>query len=237
VVRGSREIDGTSCAELAEAASVAISVSVRSLEAAASEPPPPLPAKPDPPGPSSSPPTAPVAAVATSSPPRPAWRPSVTLALATDTGALPSTSPGLEAEGDFQRGVLRLVLLATWFTAQDTVGPNGAGGTFQLALGAGLACYAPHWGRWTALACGGGELGRLAGTGNVVRPETGAVLWKSLRAEAGTTVVVGANTAILLRAGVVRPLARPQFVLDESQLVYRPSPVALRLTAGFELGF
>jgi hypothetical protein len=234
VVRGSREIDGTTCAELAEAASVAISVSVRSLEAAAREPPASVPAKPNPPSP---PPSAPVAAVATSSPPRPAWRPSVALALATDTGALPSTSPGLEAEGDLQRGVLRLVLLATWFTSQDAVGPTGAGGTFQLALGAGLACYAPRWGRWTALACGGGELGRLAGTGNVVRPETGAVLWKALRAEVGTTVAMGANSAFLLRAGVVRPLARPQFVLDQSQLVYRPSPVALRLTAGFELGF
>ena len=43
-VRGSREIDGATCAELAEAASVAIAVSVRSMEAAGSAPVPPAPA-------------------------------------------------------------------------------------------------------------------------------------------------------------------------------------------------
>jgi hypothetical protein len=237
-VSGSREIDGTSCTELAEAASVAISVSVRSLEAARSaparatsgNPAPPLPVTAAPAGP-------PSAALAIGARPRPAWLPSATLAFAIDTGALPGTSPGLELEGDLQRGALRLVLLGTWFTSQDTVNASGAGGTFQLALGGGLACYAPRWGRWTALACGGGELGRLAGTGNVSRPETGAILWRAARAEAGTTVAVGPTTAIMLRAGVVRPLVRPDFVLDEAQFVYRPSAVSVRLTAGFELGF
>ena len=236
-VRGSREIDGSSCSELAEAASVAIAVSVRSMEAARNEPPPAA-AKPVPP---SSPPAAvtasPRAAIATASP-KPVWHPSVTLAVTTDTGALPGTSPGLEAEGDLQRGALRLVLLATWFASQDTVGARGVGGTFQFALGGGLGCYAPRWGRWTALACGGAELGRLAGIGlDVARPETGTVLWRAVRAEAGTTVAVGANTAFLLRAGVAVPLARPEFVLDQSQQIYRPSPVAVRLTAGVELGF
>jgi hypothetical protein len=231
-LRGSRAIDGTSCTELAEAASVAIAVSVRSMESARREPPP-EPAKPHQP----SPPLDAATTVAASTEPRPVWRPAATLALTADTGALPRTSPGLDLEGDLQRGRLRLVLLATWFTSQDTVGPGGASGTFQLAVGGGLACYAPRWGRWTALACGGGELGRLAGTGNVARPETGAVLWRALRADAGVTAAVGGNTAILLRAGVVAPLARPDFVLDQSQLVYRPSPVTVRVTAGFELGF
>jgi len=237
VVRGSRELDGTSCSELAAAAPVAIAVSVRSMGASRGEPPPVAVRSVSP----SSPPAAITAslraAIATSSP-RPVWRPSVTLAVTTDTGALPSTTPGLQAEGDLQRGSLRLVLLVTWFTSQDTVGARGVGGTFQLALGGGLGCYAPRWGRWTALACGGAELGRLAGTGlDVARPETGAVLWRAVRAEAGATVAVGANTAILLRAGAAAPLARPGFVLDQSQLIYRPSPVAVRLTAGVELGF
>jgi hypothetical protein len=232
-VRGSREIDGTTCAELAEAASVAIAVSVRSMEAANTAP---VSLAAAPPVSPSPPPAVPIAVV-TTSPARPSWRPSVTLGLTTDTGALPGASPGLDLEGALQHGPLRLVLLATWFAAQDEVGSGGASGTFQLALGGGLACYAPRWGRWTALACGGGELGRLAGTGLVARPETGSVFWRAVRADAGATVALGTNTAILLRAGVVRPLARPDFVLDQSQLVYRPSPVAVRLTAGFELDF
>ncbi len=236
-VRGSREIDGTSCSELAEAASVAIAMSVRSMESARGEPPP-VAVKPvSPSSPSSVLTAEPLGTIATSFP-KPVWRTSVTLALTTDTGALPVTSPGLEAEGNLQRGALRLVLLLTWFTSQDTVGVRGVGGTFQFALGGGLGCYAPRWGRWTALACGGAELGRLAGTGlDVARPETGAALWRAVRADAGTSVAVGTNTAVLLRAGVAVPLARPEFVLDQSQLVYRPSPAAVRLAVGFELGF
>ena len=232
-VRGTREIDGTSCPELAEAASVAIAVSVRSMEAAERTPPPPAAVTSTLPGP----PPAASAAVVVSSPPKPSWRPSVTVGLVTDMGALPSTSPGLELEGDLQRGQLRLVLLGTWFTSENAVGTGGASGTFQLALGGGLACFAPRTGRWTALVCGGGELGRLAGTGLVARPETGTLFWRAVRAEVGATAVLGPNTAILLRAGIVRPLSRPDFVLDQHELVYRPGAVALRLTAGVELGF
>jgi hypothetical protein len=231
--RGSRDIEGANCAELAEAASVAIAVSVRSMEAANTAPAPGAAASPV----SPSPPAAIPAAMVTPSPATPSWRPSMTLALATDTGALPGTSPGVDLEGDLQRGALRLALLATWFAAQEANGPGGSGGTFQLALGGALACFAPRFGRWTPLACGGAELGRLAGTGLVTRPETAAVFWRAARAEAGATAALGPNTAILLRAGVAVPLARPTFVVDGSALVYRPSPVAVRVTAGFELGF
>ena len=230
-VRGTREIDGASCAELAEAASVAIAVSVRTMEAADSAPPRPATVTSTLPG------SPPVATVIASSPPNPAWGTSVALGLVTDTGALPSTSPGIALEGELQRGRLRLVLLGSWFTSQDTTGTGGAGGTFQLAVGGGLACFAPRRGRWTALACGGGELGRLAGTGLVARPETGTLFWRAVRADIGATAGLGANTAILLRAGIVRPLARPDFVLDQHELVYRPGAVALRLTVGVELAF
>jgi hypothetical protein len=140
-------------------------------------------------------------------------------------------------EGDLQRGSLRLVLLATWFATKDANGGGGHAGTFQLALGGALACFAPRFGRWTPLACGGAELGRLAGTGLVTRPETAAVFWRAARAEAGATAALGANTAILLRAGVAVPLGRPNFVVDGSAPVFQPSPVAVRVTAGFELGF
>jgi hypothetical protein len=71
----------------------------------------------------------------------------------------------------------------------------------------------------------------------VARPETAVVFWRAARAEAGATAALGANTAILLRAGVAVPFARPEFVLDGSNPVYRPSRVTVRVTAGVELGF
>jgi hypothetical protein len=234
-IRGSREIEGATCAELAEAASVAIAVSVRSISLETAAPEPSRLATPE----VTPPPTArELASLAHPARATPSWHPAVALAFATDTGALPNAGLGVDLEGDFQRGSLRLIALATWFGSQDILGVGDAGGTFQLALGGTLACYAPRWGRWTTLACGGFELGRLAGTGlRVARPETGDVFWRAARADLGVTAALGGNIALLLRAGMAVPQSHPAFVLDGSELVYRPGRLAGRLTAGLELGF
>ncbi len=225
-VRGSREIEGANCAELAEAAAVAIAVSVRSISPVTTPAPPPA-----------------TPAAAPPSPPRPApealvWRPTVVLALAIDAGSLPNTGVGVDVEAALQRGVLQVVGFGTWFGSQNAVGANNTGGTFQLALGGALACFAPRRGRWTGLACGGLELGRLAGTGlNVARPETRAIFWRAVRADAGVTAALAGNAMLILRAGVAVPLARPEFVLDGTDRIYQPGRLAGRFTAGIEIGF
>jgi hypothetical protein len=237
-VRGSREIEGTTCAELAEAASVAIAVSVRSIagEAEPLQPTRPSPAVMPPPPPS--PPVGAPPSLARTAEGTPSWRPAIALALTTDTGTLPSTSLGVELAGSLQHRSLQLALLATWFGSEDTAGADHTGGTFQLAVGGARACFAPRRGRWTPLACGGFELGRLSGTGQgVARPETGDALWRALRADLGVTMALSGNTALLLTGGVAVPLARPAFVLDGSELVYRPSRLAARFTAGLQIGF
>ena len=233
-VRGSRELEGATCAELAEAAAVAISVSVRAIS-------PETPAAAAPP--SATPPltatrSSSTQSIARDALPTPAWHPAIVLALASDVGALPNTGLGVDLEAELQRGALQLVAFGTWFGSQDTFAAAGAGGSFQLALGGALACFAPHRGRWTGLACGGFELGRLAGTGlGVPRPETGAAFWRAARADVGVTAVLGGNAALVLRVGAAIPLARPEFVLDGAKLVYRPSSLAGRFTAGLEIGF
>ena len=50
-------------------------------------------------------------------------------------------------------------------------------------------------------------------------------------------MALGGNTALVLTGGVAVPLARPDFVLDESELVYRPSRLTGRFTAGLQIGF
>jgi hypothetical protein len=235
-VRGSREIEGASCAELAEAASVAIAVSIRSIagETAAAAAPPPAP----PPTPSPHAPAPTTPSIVRAGQPTAAWHPAVVLALATDSGALPNTGLGLDLEVGLRRGSLELVAFGTWFGSQDTVGAANAGGTFQLALGGALACFAPQRGRWTGLACGGFELGRLAGTGlGVARPETAATFWRAGRADVGVAAALGGNAALVLRVGVAVPWSRPNFVLDGADPVYRPSRLAGRLTAGLAIGF
>ncbi|HTB61030.1 MAG TPA: hypothetical protein VLC06_24335 [Polyangia bacterium] len=236
-VRGTREIEGATCAELAEAASVAIAVSIRSIagETAAAAATPSAAAAPtlSPPTPASTTPS-----IVRAGQPAAAWHPAVVLALATDTGALPNTGLGLDLEVGLQRGSLQVVAFGTWFGSQDTVGAANAGGTFQLALGGALACFAPQRGRWTGLACGGVELGRLAGTGlGVARPETAATFWRAGRADVGVRAALGGNAALVLRVGVAAPWSRPDFVLDGADPVYRPSRLAGRLTAGLEIGF
>lgn len=236
VTRGTREIDGATCAELAEAAAVAIAVSVRSIET-----PTVAPAGPDghmAPGTVQSEAPSKASAAVASSRTALSWRPAMTVALVTDTGTLPSTAPGVDLEGNLQRGSFRLTLLGAWFVSRDVSGAGGIGGTFQLAFGGALSCLAPTWGRWTPLTCAGLEVGRLAGTGvGVARPETGAALWRAARAELGVRAVLGGSAAVVLRAGVAIPLERPAFVLDQSELVYQPSRMAVRATAGIELGF
>jgi hypothetical protein len=240
-IRGSREIEGTTCAELAEAAAVAIAVSVRSIAEEARPTPPAIPSPPPATPPSRpSPPLEAPSSLAHPASETPSWRPAVTVALATDTGTLPKASLGVGLEASVQRQSLRVALLATWFSSQDATGANDTGGTFQLTVGGARACFAPRRGRWTPLACGGFELGRLAGTGQgqgVVRPETGEALWRAVRADLGVTTALSGNMALLLTGGVAVPLARPAFVLDGSQLVYRPSRLAGRFTAGLEIGF
>ena len=232
-VRGSREIEGATCAELAEAAAVAIAVSVRSISAETPEAP--RVAAPSPP-PAPRPPA--TLSLAADAPPPPAWHPAVVLALATDTGALPNTGLGLDLEAELRRGSLQLVAFGTWFGSQDTFGTRDAGGTFQLALGGALACFAPRRGRWTGLACGGVELGRLAGTGlGVAQPETASTFWRAARTDVGVTAALGGNSALVLRAGVAVPWSRPNFVLDGADPVYQPSRLAGRFTAGLQIGF
>ena len=237
-VRGSREIEGATCGELAEAAAVAIAISVRSISAEAGAP---ELDRPAPPAATAPPPI--VKTPAASPPPtRPTpevpWRPTIALALAVDAGALPNTGVGVDVEAALQRGAFQVAALGTWFGSRDTVAANGAGGRFELAIGGALACFAPRRGRWTGLACGGFELGRLAGTGlRVARPETGVAFWRAARADVGVTATLGNRAALILRAGASAPFSRPEFVLDGADLVYRPSRLAGRFTAGLEVGF
>ena len=247
--RRTRELSAQSCTELADAAAVAIAMSVRSLEdargaatstsratATTEKAPLPIAASPTP--------GAPAAVAATApSPDEQSTRPAIAVALVGDAGALPHAGLGLELGGSLQRSRLRLMALATLFGSQQAQVPNatpGEGGDFRLVLGAALACFAPRLGRSTLLGCGGFELGRLSGEGEGqgVRPSLGTATWAAARAEVGLAVGLGSRLALVLRAGAaVSPSQPPEFVLDGNVPVFRPSRVTGRGTLGLELGF
>ncbi len=224
-----RELDAAKCAELADAAAVAIAVSVRAL-AETGAPPATAGGSVVAPGP---PPTAvPTIAVAPSAPP-PRWRPSLTLSVAGDSGELPGTGPGVMAGAMLGRRLVRLALTVGWLPAREN-----AGGRFQLMFAAGDGCFAPAWGRWTVLACGGAEVGAYGATGQgVARPNPQTTLWRAGRARLGTAVGLTDTIAFIASATAVMPLARPTYLLDGLHPVYQPDAVGLRIDAGLEVGF
>jgi hypothetical protein len=230
--RATRELEGATCAEVASAAAVAIAVSIQ--EAAADEHAP-APAPP----PASPAPAAP--AVAQVGPPAAApTRPQALAALLAvgDAGALPHLGVGGELDIAIALGQVRAVGLLSAFPPQDTSAGIAAGGRFTLMFGGVLGCAAPRLSRATLAACLGGELGRLAGEGTgATHPRLGSALWAAGRAELGLAVPVGPGWAVVVRGAVTVPLIRPDFEVNGTEHVYKPSAVGGRFAAGAEMSF
>jgi hypothetical protein len=228
-----RELDAPTCDQLAEAAAVAIAVSVRAL--AKDEAPPP---------------SRPSAAVAVkSAPPLPSrvapgtaaeapWRALLTFAVTGDAGDLPGVGLGLRVGATLTHAALRAALALGWIPPRDSLMPTGSGGRFQLGFAAADGCWAPQRNAWTFLVCAGGELGAYGAEGvGVTSSFSRTTLWRAARAAVGATLALGGPVALVLEAGAALPLSRPSFVLDGVSPVYRPASVAVRGGLGLEYWF
>jgi hypothetical protein len=240
--RRTRQLTANTCAELADAAAVAITMSIKAVTDTEGHPRPE--ANPSPAdesaaqheaGPIPSIQRAPDQAPAV--PPVPA-RKSLTVSAVGDAGAMPRAALGLAVDGSLQFRTVRLVAEGAIFAPQDVYVTGGLGGQFQLMLLGVLGCLTDEVGRVTLLGCAGGEGGRLTGTGlGVSSPHAEGTLWLGARAEIGTRLALGPRTALALRAGAVVPVFRPTFQLDDTRSVHQPSAVTGRATAGLELAF
>jgi hypothetical protein len=230
-VRHVRELEAKSCADLAEAAAVAMSVSIRAV--AGSAPPPDA-------GPPARAPTPPseILARPAPAPAGPVWGGTAAASLGADAGELPGVGLALGLTIGVTRGAARLNAIAGWLPPRDSVRPDGSGGTFQLAFGGAEVCFAPRRAGWTALACAGGELGVQHGAGlGVTVPESGSAFWRAARASLGAVVRASDALGFLVQVTGVVPLAPPQFVLDHASVVYKSAAVGVRLAAGVEMTF
>jgi hypothetical protein len=246
--RHTRELAGATCAELSEAAAVAIAMSIRSLDGgsghdddgpAAGAPPERAPA-PGPAPPTSPAPRPPAAeAAASAAPPAPARvRGALALAAVSDAGALPHPGLGVGLEASLRWSRVWVAIGGAAFATQEVHVSPTAGGSFQLALGAVLACVPYELARFTALGCGGFELGRMAGRGlGVGQPRLGQALWEAARAELGAAVPLGPRLALDVRAGVAVPLSTPPFVVDGTTQVHQASGLTGRASVGLEIVF
>ncbi len=225
-----RTLDGASCAEVSDAASVAMALTIaereeeRSREQAA-----PLPA------PEAS--AAEPADDAEEDAPT-ALHVSVGAGALLESGALPAVAIGAQLEAALGYGALRVGLVGALFAAQsgERAGDD-SGARFDFVLGGMVVCG--ESGAAPALhliACAGMEIGRLAAEGmKVSRSRSGDAAWYAPRADVGAFYALTSSLRAGLRAGVAVPLARPEFVLNGDDRVHKPANVSARLLIGLEL--
>jgi hypothetical protein len=170
------------------------------------------------------------------------WRAS--LWLIGDSGSLPA--PGLAAALGLELAwpSFQLRALGTLWLEQHArvAGEPQLGGDVALATGALLACTSPRGGSsqgFTVVLCGGGELGRLSGSGTgVLEPRTGQSLWAAGRVEGDLYWTIPATSLRLgAQLSLAMPFIRDDFVLDEIGRVHRPSSLIGRGGLGMDVAF
>jgi hypothetical protein len=242
---GTRELLGASCAEVSDAAAVAIALAITGDEAplaqrlaaeharataAATAAPPELP----PPAPAPVVTAAPAPARAAE--PSPRWF-AVALGGVLDGGTLPALAPGAQLELVAGLGAFSLRVYGGALAPQEASLPGSdAGAELGLLLGGGLLCGERAFTALRMLACAGAELGALSGQGKMIaEPEERSVLFGALRADVGAGIELQPSLWLIARGGVAVPLARREFQINRGMTVHRPASVAGRALLGLEL--
>lgn len=228
-----REITGASCAEVTDAVSVAIALTIseraRAQNAATAESEP------------SSEPSVEAAApssAAAEADDEGALRFAVGAGVLVDAGALPNAVPGLDLGGALEWKTLRIGAFIAVFVPQDEQLPNEVyGGTFDLVLAGFDICAKPALDALHLLACAGFELGRIGARGDnrVVNAREGDAGWYAPRAELGAGYGFAGIVRVWLRGGIAIPLARPEFLLDGEDRVHKPSNISVRGLIALEI--
>lgn len=238
-----REFKGKTCAEVSDAAAVAIAMTLEqhSQEAAAGAPAT-VEAPSKAPSEAHAPNRTPLAPAASrpnsgSAATKPShWRARAALHGVIEKGSLPSPSPGTELHLAVGAGNFQAALLGSMLAPQSIRLADGKGGEFQLRLIGLLACGERSLGPMDGRACLGFEWGQLAAEGAGVRnPRIGNGTWRAARADLGVGRGLGSALSITLRGALVAPLDRQAFVLDGDERVFRPSSFSVRGLLGVEL--
>lgn len=233
--RETRVLRGATCAEVTDAAAVAIALAVGSEPAEAPSPAAKEPAPATPPG-------EPVVARRTNGPPpnAPAPPPSVRwlvgLSATFDSGVTPHPVPGGALLAGLRWRALQAELEAGAFAPSSKRDANDRGGTFQLLYVAPRACAAARVGKPLLGFCLAYELGSLDAEGEGVRrPYSRTTFWHAARPELGLAWPLAGGLWLSGRAGAALALVRHSFVLDEPEIVHRPPLLSLRAALGLEL--
>jgi len=246
----SRMIQASTCAELADAAAVAIAMSVRALPQSTEMPAPTHATGTEAgsfrPAPSESAVSSQNGAPVLRNANFPARTPApgalafaVSASVVGDSGALPGSTVGGSLGASMRLRRLQLGLAATWLAEREKRVAGEAGGRIGLVFGAAEGCVPVPVGPLTVLGCAAYELGHLSAEGvGLARSRFGGALWQAVRGEAGVRVALGTRSALVLRAGASVPVSRPFFSIDsagQNLTVYRPAAFSVRGLAGLEI--
>jgi hypothetical protein len=238
-----RELKGASCAEVADAAAVAMAMAIHATEAPEAEP--------EVATPASTAAAAPAVNSDQTAPPvsaEPSHRASARAARsvtfgaglygALDAGALPQVTPGGELDAWVGVGALRVAALGAWFVPQEKRLADGTGGHFELVFGGVLLCAERPLGQFALRACGGGEFGQLSARGiGVAQSHSVDSPWRAARAEIITALALAGPLRGAAAIGASVPFVRRDFVLNQAEPVYQPASVGGRGWIGLELSF
>jgi hypothetical protein len=196
--------------------------------------PPPLPLPPS----VEPPPPPPPAPSAPSAPGRPRFVIGVTTAVS--LGALPGVGVGFGGHAGILAGRFQADLSAAYWPARTATlaARPTVGGDFRLAAGDARACVAVLRAPVELGPCVGLEVGSMSADGFGVRsPGSGSALWIAPLAEAALALPLGRLFALRLDVGVLAPVERPPFVLENVGPVFGASAVVGRAALGAEVRF
>jgi hypothetical protein len=154
-----------------------------------------------------------------------------------DFGALPSPAPGVALDARVHFGAWALGVGASFLPRQRL----GVGGAEYVEFGllvAGLhACRALLSGPWGIDACVGFEAGQLSARGPEPAPARQVKdLWLAPAAGVGVSRELLGDLQLRLRAEPVMPLLRKQYAVNETEAVHAPAAIDLRLFVGLAIG-
>jgi hypothetical protein len=234
-----RQLHADSCAQIGEAAAVAIAMAITGKapapEGAVPQRDPGVEGVRTWTGAPAEEPAAPASAQSGPSP----WRAAIAAGAALDGGVLPALAPAVQLELVGAYGVWALRLYGNAFANQEARASGlDAGATFGLLLAGALACVEPRLGELDGLSCVGAELGSLTAEGRDLDAPSGrrSRSFAALRADLGARFRVASAWSISARVGAALPLRRDPFQINGGAItLHRAASLSARGLLGLEL--
>jgi hypothetical protein len=159
----------------------------------------------------------------------------VAVALAGDMNLLGAPALGAGLDLGLRWDSIWFGLSGTWLPPVAHEVAPGRGGQFGLAAGDAWGCWRSDGSVVRVFACAHYEIGALHGQGSgnrVTARWTKTALWQAIRPELGLALPFSESFEAQLRLGASVALTRPEFVLDGDLLVLKPDRLTARASVG-----